>query len=424
MATTFELKDHQREALDWLVNIENNVAPYGGILADDMGLGKTLESLSVVKANPLPHTLVIVPASLVEQWVIEIDRFAHGLEINIDVPGSDITVTSFYKASHRRDILEFKWDRIILDEGHFIRNPKTKTYKGLKELKAKHRWVLTGTPIQNKIKDLITLMRFINIDVSYKKTEELKHTIETYVLRRTKQNVGIKMPGLKVFKHYIDFDTEKDKEYYELIDKSKQEAIVKLMRLRQFTLLPKMVPKKSFISKKDEEKEEEEEDIEEEEFELTNTKLNAVVRCIKKNSETQKPLVFCHFKKEMSYLEEKLKENGYKIGKIDGDVPQSKRTQIIANHQKIDVLLIQLMAGSTGLNLQMFNSVIFTAPHWNPTHEQQAVCRAFRIGQTRDVAVHRFVIKDTLEQHIVDLQKFKQGLAKKFGFEDNNLSEE
>ena len=418
MTTSYVLKKHQREALDWLVNIEKNVAPYGGILADDMGLGKTLESLSVVLANRLPHTLVVVPASLVEQWVREINKVSKDLDIRIDDPTGDITVTSYYKAAHREDLQKMSWDRLILDEGHVIRNQKTKTYKGLFNLKTKHRWVLSGTPIQNCLKDLKNLLRFVGIEFVGKKDDEVEEILKTYVLRRTKAGLGIKMPELRVFKHYIDFDSEKERRNYDADNFGIQTKIggnewflVRLLRLRQYTLLPKMVEDGYKKNKEiDEEKEQPE-------LKLMNTKLNRVVHCVKTNIETQKPIVFCHFKEEMNYLQQKLEENQLKVARIDGTVPQSERTKLIKNHAKYDVLIAQLMTASVGLNLQMFNSIIFTAPHWNPTHERQAVCRAYRIGQTRDVFVHRFVIIDTIEQKIVDKQKLKRDVAKRFGLD-------
>jgi SNF2 family DNA or RNA helicase len=414
MTTTYVLKEHQREALDWLVNIEKNVAPYGGILADDMGLGKTLESLSVVLANRLPHTLVVVPASLVEQWVTEINKVSKDLDIRIDDPTGDITVTSYFKAAHRENLQKMSWDRVILDEGHVIRNHKTKTYKGLARLKTNHRWVLSGTPIQNKLGDLKNLLRFVGIQFAGKDDTEVEEILKTYVLRRTKAGLGIEMPKLTVTKHYIDFDTESDRRHYESENfgiKTKiagnEWMLVRLLRLRQFTLLPRMVVN-SYEKKKD---------IDGEVPVYKNTKLDSVVNCVKKNIATQKPIVFCHFKEEMDYLEEKLKEKDLKVARIDGSVSQSKRTELVKNHATYDVLIAQLMTASVGLNLQMFNSIIFTAPHWNPTHERQAVCRAYRIGQTRDVFVHRFVIKDTIEHEIVDRQKFKRSIAKRFNLD-------
>lgn len=399
---TIELKTHQLEAMKWLVNVEKNLHPYGGILADDMGLGKTLESLSVVLANRVPHTLIVVPASLVDQWILEVNKFASNLDINVDFPGGDVTITSFHKAAKRDKIREFQWDRIILDEGHYIRNPKTQTYKLLKQIKATHKWILSGTPIQNSLNDLKTLFRFIEID--WEEDDEFESLVEEHVLRRTKAEVDISMPELKVFKHYIDFGSQKEKQQYESENfglKAKYNVcpceLVRLLRLRQYTLLPQMV----FDSvKKD--------------YQYSNTKLDAVINTIKKYKDIEKPIVFCHFKKEMEYLRKNLTQEEFRVDVINGDVPMDKRREIIDNHEKIDILLIQLQAGSVGLNLQMFNGVYFTAPHWNPTHERQAICRAYRLGQTKPVYVRRFAIRNTIEERIINKQKLKKDIARQY----------
>lgn len=407
---SIQMKEHQIEAMKWLVNVEKNLHPYGGILADDMGLGKTLESLSIVLANRVPNTLIIVPASLVDQWILEVNRFASKLEINVDYPGGDITITSYHKASQRQSIREFQWDRIILDEGHYIRNFDTLTHSRLKKIEAKHKWIMSGTPIQNKLSDLKTLLRFVGFDLEVHRDdlEQIEKAVETNLLRRTKQGLKLSMPELKIFKYYLDFSTIAEKLAYENGDYglgSKYEDfdacyLLKLLRQRQYTLLPQMVNdsmKKTQIKSW-----------------VPNTKLDAVIKTIKKYNHLEKPIVFCHFKKEMDYLITHLSNEGFRVAMINGDIPMSMRRQIIKEHEQIDILLIQLQSGSVGLNLQMFNGVYFTAPHWNPTHERQAVCRAYRLGQTKTVYVRRFAFRDTIEQVIIRRQKLKKEIAQKF----------
>jgi len=406
---SIELKPHQLDAMKWLVNVETNCDPAGGILADDMGLGKTLEALSVILANRLPHTLIIVPASLVDQWILEINKFASDLDINVDYPGGDVTITSFHKAAKRASLRDFVWDRIILDEGHYIRNHKTQTHKQLKEIDADHKWILSGTPIQNSLKDLKTLMRFIGAE--WCDDDEFESLVEEHVLRRTKEELDISMPPLKVFKHYIDFSSDNEKKLYEKVDlglkyNNSSCQLVKFLRLRQYTLLPQMV----LDSVHDKEKDSSDDYI----YKYSNTKLDGVINTLKKYRNDEKPIVFCHFKKEMEYLKQNLTHDGFRVDVINGDVSMDKRREIIDNHEKIDILLIQLQAGSVGLNLQMFNGVYFTAPHWNPTHERQAVCRAYRLGQTKTVYVRRFAIRNTIEQLIINKQKLKKDIARQY----------
>lgn len=404
------LKPHQVEAAEWMLNIEQNMAPYGGILADDMGLGKTLEALSIIVTNPVDHTLIIVPSSVLEQWVTEINKFIGYTFVTIDYPSKfkkGITLTTYHKAVKYQSIQNKEWGRVILDEGHIIRNRKTKTFIGLCRLKTKHKWILSGTPIQNSFKDLKTLLTFVGFENDFDlnlKEEYIENIVKTYVMRRTKTEVDLKMPNLKIIKHYIEFENESEKKQYgdetfglKLSSHNLKSILIKYLRQRQYSLLPKMV----FDSYNDEMEETPK-------LIPKNYKLDKVVETIVKNKDTEKPIVFCHFKKEMKYLQDKLDANFLKAEIINGYVSKTERTAIIARHRKYDVLLIQLMAGSVGLNLQMFNCVIFTAPHWNPTHERQAVCRAYRLGQKRDVTVRRFVFKDTIESYILSRQKLKK----------------
>ena len=118
------------------------------------------------------------------------------------------------------------------------------------------------------------------------------------------------------------------------------------------------------------------------------------------------------YKKEIKYLHENLTKKGIKVRIIDGSVPIPNRKAIIDDHKNYHALIIQLQAGSTGLNLQMFDTVYFTSPHWNPTHEQQAIARVHRIGQTKPVKVKRFVIKNTIESHILKIQEHKNNMVR------------
>ena len=417
------LKDHQVEAIQWMKNIEDESEPYGGILADDMGLGKTLEALSLTVANPVKRTLIIVPASVLDQWVIETVKFL-GEDIvdslSIDEPCDGYTFTTFYKAAKRDIIQSEEWDRVIIDEGHIIRNRKTMCFNGIIRLKARHKWVLSGTPIQNSIADLKTLLMFVGFSLEILLNDDLLHEIsDTHILRRTKDEVELKMPKLRVLKYFINFETEEERKQYKndsfnLKMKSNYMGnkclLVKYLRLRQFTLLPKMVfdslskhceslPKK--IPK--------------------SYKLDRIVKVVEKEKNNERPIIFCHFKKEMQYMKEKLECKGIKSEIINGDVSQLDRLAIINRHESYHALLIQLQAGSVGLNLQMFNTVIFTAPHWNPTHERQAICRAYRLGQNKNVTVRRFAFKDTIENLIINKQKLKNQVMKNFNMHSKHM---
>jgi DNA repair protein RAD5 len=135
--------------------------------------------------------------------------------------------------------------------------------------------------------------------------------------------------------------------------------------------------------------------------------MKAIIDTIISSKDTEKPIIFAQFKKEIQYLKKKLTLSGVDTRIIDGSVPIEERKKIIDDHENYHALIIQIQAGSTGLNLQMFDTVYFTSPHWNPTHEQQAIARVHRIGQNKNVTVKRFVIKNTIESAMLKIQEKK-----------------
>lgn len=405
-----KLKDHQLEALKWLTNVESSVAPHSGIIGDEMGLGKTIQSISLILTTPGKKNLIVVPPTLAIQWAKEFKRFAPHLNISFDINGNyDVVITSYQKAVRRDSILDESWHRLIIDEGHIIRNAKGKTHQKMRQLKASHKWVLSGTPIQNSLKDINNLFGFLGIY-----GDDLGELVDSYVLRRTKKSVSMELPPIQVKTIKVDFATEKERNFYNhdsfglkgktwVIDNH----LVRMLRLRQYTLCPRIVYD-GLKKKKTKETLEEPE--------LSCSKLDKVISSIQKNYIKEKMIVFCHFKKEMEYIKEKLEELDISAAIIDGSVKKPDRETIISSHKTYDILLINLMVGSVGYNLQMFNSIIFTAPHWNPTHERQAVGRCYRMGQKKAVMVRRFVMKDTIEERIVKKNKIKTKLALSMGF--------
>jgi len=393
------LKPHQKEALEWMVNIERKLAPFGGIIADEMGLGKTLEMISLILGRPKARTLIIVPANLIPQWKSEFKKFApeicvtDTLQISKD---TNVVISSYVKASRNTAFFEYSWDRIILDEAHCIRNPKGAINKALMKLKGKHKWCLTGTPIHNYISDLKSLIKFIGITF----IDDIQYISKHFILRRTKTQVDIQLPKICEENTHITITSKERNIYNQVNDNSYRDVEIhhleKLLRLRQFAIMPQLSisgmnkKKKKLVI-----------------WSHANSKMNKVIESVKSSRTTDKPIIFAHFRKEIQYLNEKLTKEGIKARIIDGSVPIPMRKTIIDDHENYHVLIIQLQAGSTGLNLQMFDTVYFTSPHWNPTHEQQAIARVHRIGQTKPVKVKRFVIKDTIESHILKIQEHK-----------------
>ena len=409
-----ELLPHQKEALVWMLRRERvinkdgskRVGPFGGIIADEMGLGKTLETISIILGNPKHTTLIVVPANLINQWVSEFEKFAPKTKVyinnipdRIDKDEPIILITSYIKAIRNDCIMSSSWDRIILDEGHYIRNSKGVVHKSIIKIKGAIKWVLSGTPIQNYMSDLISILKFIGFTTI--QLEEIEFILSKYILRRTKKGLNFNLPDIDVESVIVEHTSLYEKSFYKRVEnnifkKSSFHWLELLLRLRQASILPQLVYDGYTKKKK----------LKPIKWKYSNSKLNRIVDTIVKHPE-EKPLIFCFFKREIEYLKEKLELNSISFEVICGSVSMDERQRIISSSNSYKVLILQMMAGSTGLNLQMFNSVHFTAPHWNPTHEDQAIARVYRIGQKNNVKVRKYILKNTIEETIVKIQNRK-----------------
>ena len=397
---------------------------YGGILGDEMGLGKTLQMISLIIANPKKITLVIVPANLILQWKSEIEKFAPHIailihwnkysvnlsEVNQLKNDYNIILTTYHYAYKYELFKIIKIDRVICDEAHIFRNNKSKTYKGLEQFKTKIKWCITGTPIQNYLKDIKTLINFILPNIKLNKTN-IPQFITTLLIRRTKSEVNINLPERINKLQFISFSSIQEQKLYDKLDKLQHEfgnikLLEKQLRLRQICSIPKNLSLKFKIKYKTNQ------NIES----INNTKLNYIVKLIKKNTK-EKPIVFTHFNAEINYLKYKLEKENISTGVINGSVSQEERQSVIHN-DSYKVLLIQIVAGGTGLNLQHFNSVYFTSPNWNPSLENQAIARVHRIGQKNNVIIRKLIMGNmkthTIEKRILKIQKDKQKLISTF----------
>ena len=420
-----KLLDHQVDALKWMIHREKDSESecQGGIIADDMGLGKTLEAISLILSRPVKRTLLVVPANLIEQWLGEFDKFAPGLTVlthqtgftDEDSTGEGhpfIYISSYIRAIRSDFIRGMRWNRVILDEAHYIRNSKGVVHKNIVRIKAKYRWALTGTPIQNYYTDLVSIFDYLGIHLDEdircreEKMEEIKDLADTYILRRTKEGLQFPMPPIEISTIKVEYKSLYEKMFYKKLEqnsflKADFHHLELLLRLRQATILPQLVHD-GYVKKLNGEKEKIE-------WKYSNSKLDTIVQTIVDNPD-EKPLVFCFFIKEMEYLKEKLDKAGISYGVINGSVGMAERQSVIQNASEYKVLILQMMAGSTGLNLQEFNAVHFTGPHWNPTHEQQAIARVYRLGQKNKVVVRKYIMSKTIEEVIVRIQDAKNDL--------------
>lgn len=434
----FKLNLHQEKGVIWIREREMDEEIKGGILADDPGLGKTYQILISILLRSLRKNLIIVPTSILKQWINAIKFilpkkkiliYHRNYQLQFKNHDFDICLTTYgmissIKCTNYNELSRFEWDRIILDEGHLIRNKNTKLFKnciGLSKI-SKIKWILTGTPIQNKETDIISLITFLGINC-YRK--DLFNNIEKYILRRTKQILLQQnlLNDFSIENHCVYFETKEEQEIYlkiesELIDdlmiiegnediEFSQCLLEVYLRLRQCCIHPNIALKgilnkfnNDYLLK-----------LDFSELRLS-SKISALIKDISKTNEYS--LVFCHFKSEMEIISNFLKKKGIQseifdgslnikernkiLSKFDGEKIKKIKTRIgtnkfIIKDNKPRVLIIQIKAGGVGLNLQQFSEVYIVSPDWNPSNEIQAISRSHRIGQQKKVKVHKYTLR-------------------------------
>jgi SNF2 family DNA or RNA helicase len=439
MLRTRLIAPYQPDGVRWMAGRELSSPHPGGFLCDEMGLGKTVQILATMLINPKEKTLIIVPKSIVSQWRDEIEKFTPGVITHIyDGPNRkypefiqgrlNIVVTPYSVMTPRKGRGEvtplhmIEWDRVVLDEGHEIRTHKSGIHKSLRLIKAPIRWVMTGTPVFNKMRDFVSLCEFIGIDRRNVQgfTDKIR---ETYVLRRTKDDVAgfnedLRLPPCifenvelqmypeegDLYRHiYGECQDAIAEAYADSALPGSQEMIIleALLRVRQCMLWPQMyLDGISVKNRTDTEK-----------YTGRSKKLEYLVNSIKEHPE-EKTLVFGHFMGEMDRVQELLCGENIQVFRIDGSVGKDNRELRIKGFKAAGagaVFLIQIKAGGVGLNLQEATRVYITAPYWNPAAELQAIGRAHRTGQKKTVYVKKLVYDGdektpSIEQSIMELQ--------------------
>lgn len=447
-----DVKPHQVKGLSWCLKQENAQKNKGGIICDEMGLGKTIIMLACIVMNPKKRTLIVVPPALLNQWVGCIQKFLghtayvyHGAEAKKatleTLNEHSIVLTTYGMISTRKKPLDYKsllwghnilWDRLICDEAHHMRNIKTGICKGAFKLLAHIRWMVTGTPIQNKKSDLRVLFSLTGIIANTEK--KFHEVIRSKILRRTKENVGIKMPPLQTEIVEVEWESDVEKNLAASIHNSlpifgvhvTRENVNDIMefmdyesplplfvRARQVCIHPQLLVNVINTMKRN--------NIIPTSFTIkkipTASKINAVVRKIHSESKKTRKIVFCHYRGEIDAIKEKLESLDYNVGVYDGRASKKQKDGLCQNDENApDVLIAQIKSASEGLNLQHFTQIYFTSPHWNPAIEDQAVARAHRIGQKNGVKVFRFIMKEfedngkTIDNFCMEIQKTKREL--------------
>ena len=446
----FAYKEHQIAGVTWMLAREKATAgPRGGILCDEMGLGKTIQMVALMKlgvTKPHEQNLLIAPVAVLEQWKTVIRRA--GMTVIVpakgarswEVQGTPASVLAphvyviGYEMAQRHPALvtAYAFDRLVYDEAHRIGsdNAATDLAKGIK---APRKWLLTATPIVNKVRDLTTLLSVIGVEFheGITKLDALLPLIKTYVLARTMDQLRASIPDAPpkpMFKDItLEFATEEEAEFYRGIqgiltrrwralasDSGAGAALEKLklfMRLRQLSLHPQVYIDaqkkrlKNLYTRPD--------------WTGSSTKFDAVCRLMRDSTKSHRWIIFCHFHKEMDLLAQLLRAESCveTVNIYHGGLSAAQkqdvleRTQLPVAEGKQEVLLVQLQSGGTGLNLQHFDRIIFSGPWWTSALMEQAVGRAVRIGQHKVVKVFHLRLAEEQTENI-DMIMHKKAAAK------------
>ncbi|GAA2375226.1 MULTISPECIES: DEAD/DEAH box helicase [Gordonia] len=437
------LRPYQQEGLDWLTFLWDN--ELGGVLADDMGLGKTVQTLAliqrVVDERPDARFLVVAPTSVIANWAAEIHRFVPGLEM-LTVPATEkrvgtpladriadarIVVTSY--ALLRIDYDAFArvpWTGAIFDEAQFLKNHNSKTYQAARRLQAPFKLAITGTPMENRVMELWSLVSVVapGLYSSPKLFKEhfadaiesgqaperlaiLRRRLRPIMLRRTKDQVLVDLPEKqeqllpielepkhrKVYDTYLARDRQQLLGLLEDFDGNRIQVLRALTRLRQLSLHPALV-------------DDEHAAVNSAKIEYLSEQLPILI------DEGHSALVFSSFTGFLKLIAARLDAAGIAYSYLDGSTAITRRGEQIEQftHGRTRVFLISLKAGGFGLNLTAADYCFMTDPWWNPAAENQAVDRAHRIGQHRAVTVYRMVSTGTIEEKVIDLQNRKREL--------------
>lgn len=449
------LRPYQLEGVRWLQTLARE--GFGGLLADDMGLGKTMQILSHIclekegkrLKNPF---LVICPTSVLPNWIMEAEKFAPDLKVlahygtdrwsNVEsFKNYDLVVTTYSLISRDAEKLKkINWHGIAIDEAQAIKNAKTEVARTVRNLKAGHRFCVTGTPIENNLGELWSHFHFVlpgllgdektfNASIRHpierhqnlSRKASLQTRIRPFLLRRTKQEVAKELPPKTTTIQHVELEGAQ-RDLYETVRLASCEQVRKeiaskgfkqsqiiildaLLKLRQACCDPKLV-KLTAASKVKE-----------------SSKLDALMEMITQQAaEGRKMLVFSQFTSMLDLIADRLNKAKIRYVELRGDTRH--RSIPIKQFQNGDypVFLLSLKAGGVGLNLTAADVVVHYDPWWNPAVEDQATDRAHRIGQDKHVFVYKFIARGTIEQRMLELQNRKRALAAGIYDENGGLS--
>ncbi|HOA36819.1 MAG TPA: DEAD/DEAH box helicase [Flavihumibacter sp.] len=458
---TANLRTYQQKGYEWLCLLQEIDA--GACLADDMGLGKTLQTICfLAKQLGLQENkkaLVVCPASLLHNWKAELQRFAPALSAFVyhdagrelgrffDDPTAAILITSYGTLRSDIDLLSvIEWEVVVLDESHTIKNPSAQITRAVWQLRARSRIALSGTPVMNNTMDLFAQLHYLvpgllgqmeffrreyamPIDryLDAEKMTTLQQITAPFILRRTKQQVATDLPPKTESVLWCEMAADQKNLYEETLSqvrdsiflnikqaglaKSKLSILQGMQRLRQICAAPSLLEGQPGVS---------------------SVKAGLLIDHLRGKLRKNKVLVFSQFKGMLHLLASACQKAGIDYYHFDGDTAPAKRMEMVTAFQEpgngVNVFLISLKAGNTGLTLTAADYVFLVDPWWNTAVQQQAIDRAYRIGQTKKVFAYQMICKDSIEEKIIELQLRKKSLSDALVSEEDgfikNLSEE
>jgi len=437
------LRPYQAAGLSWLDLLRE--AGLGGILADDMGLGKTVQILALLameqeRGSASHPSLVVCPTSLVVNWRNEARKFAPNLKVLIlhgpgrkqhfdAIPQHDLVLTTYPLIARDHEVLlAQQWHAAILDEAQVVKNPVAATSRWLRNIRATHRFCLTGTPVENHLGEFWSLMSFANpgylgdkrafariwrTPIEKRGDEEraaaLRRRIRPFLLRRTKAEVATELPPKTEIVESIVLE-EAQRELYDAVRISMAAKVRKaiaerglarshiivleaLLRMRQVCCAPQLLKLDDSV-------------------ERPSAKLERLMEMVPELlSEGRKPIVFSQFTSMLELIRLRLESASIRYSLLTGDTRNRQAEIDRFQDGATDVFLISLKAGGVGLNLTAADTVVIFDPWWNPAVEEQAIDRAHRIGQDKAVFVYRLMATATIEEKMDELKARKRALA-------------
>jgi len=441
------LRGYQCDGLGWMEFLRE--FNFGGCLADDMGVGKTAQVLATLeqrRAEGRGPSLVVAPRSLMFNWREEAAKFTPRLSVleylgngrdAAAIDGHDLVLTTYGTLLRdAQQLSEIEFDYVVLDEAQAIKNASTASAKAVRLLRGKYRLALSGTPIENHLGELWSLFEFLNPGMlgeakvlkmagglarnpSPEARQLLAQALRPFILRRTKRQVAAELPEKTEQTIFCELEGAQRKQYDELrrhyreallervdhdgLGRSRMHVLEALLRLRQAACHPGLLDPKRVAE--------------------PSAKLDTLLDHLNDlREEGHKALVFSQFTSLLAIVRARLNADKVNYEYLDGATQdRAERVAHFQNDPDCQLFLISLKAGGLGLNLTAADYVFLLDPWWNPAVEAQAVDRAHRIGQTRQVFAYRLIARDTVEEKVLELQKTKRDLADAILGEDNSL---